>query len=144
MDDSLIKQFRQIISFASLAYTFTTLHTLQYYSMPDSNVDAQTTEDHDPTNFSASSSTHDTPASTENIEKASASNRWTDKEVSLLLDYVEANCVLKTAQGLTLRKSEFNKARATVKSKVANQCHYKWNHVRIVLSTNFFIIDHLL
>jgi hypothetical protein len=83
MDDTLMKHFRQIISFASLAYTFTTLHTLQYYSMRDNNITDQMTEDHDSTNFSASSSTHNTPASisgtdaTEIIEKSSS--RWSDK-----------------------------------------------------------------
>jgi hypothetical protein len=146
MDErTLIQHFRHIISFASLAYTFTTLHTIQYSmrNLSDNNdTTAQTTEDHDSTNFSASSSTHDTPAiiSTENIEKtnASASGRWTENEISLLLDYVEANCVLKTARGLSLKKSEFNKARATVKSKDAGQCHYKWGHVRIFVINKCF------
>jgi hypothetical protein len=80
---SLLQQFRHIISFASLAYTFTTLHTIQYsmrdHSQADNNnnTTAQTTEDPDLTTFSASSSTHDTPASiiTENIEKSIG--RWT-------------------------------------------------------------------
>ena len=73
----LIQHFCHILSFASLAYTFTTLHTIQY-SMQDhcnnNNTMAQTTEDHNSTNFSASSSTQDTPASvstSENIEKTS-------------------------------------------------------------------------
>ena len=133
---TLIQHFRHIISFASLAYTFTTLHTIQY-SMRDHCDDNNTTaQDHNSTNFSASSSTQDTPASvstSENIEKTSG--RWTESEIALLLDYVEANCVLMTARGLSLKKSEFNKARATVKSKDAAQCHYKWGHVR------FFVIN---
>lgn len=148
-EQTLLQHFRHIISFASLAYTFTTLHTIQYYSMRDhsdnNDTTAQTTDhdsttqttDHDSTNFSAqaSSSTHDTPASigTENVEKASG--RWTDTEISLLLDYVEENCVLMTARGLNLKKSQFNKARDVVKSKDAAQCHYKWGHVCI------FVID---
>jgi hypothetical protein len=109
---------------------------MQAQDHSDNNTSAQTTEDHDlTTNFSASSSTHDTqpeaPASisTDNIEKASS--RWTESEITLLLDYVEAKCVLMTARGLNLKKSEFNKARTMVKSKDAAQCHYKWGHVRI-------------
>lgn len=55
----------------------------------------------------------------------------TEHEVKLLLDYVEANCTLTTGRGLNLKKSEFSKARATIKSKDVNQCHYKWGHVCI-------------
>jgi hypothetical protein len=134
--DGLIQHFRHVISFASLAYTFTTLHTIQYSMRDHCDSNNTTAQDHDSTNFSTSSSTQDTPASvstSENIEKTSG--RWTESEVVLLLDYVEANCVLMTARGLSLKKSEFNKARATVKSKDAAQCHYKWGHVR------FFVIN---
>ncbi|KAF8221168.1 hypothetical protein L208DRAFT_1329698, partial [Tricholoma matsutake] len=95
----------------------------------DDNNTAQTT-DHNSTNFSASSSTQETPSNistSENSEKSSG--RWTESEITLLLDYVEANCVLTTPQGLNLKKSEFNKACATVKSKDASQCHYKWGHL---------------
>jgi hypothetical protein len=90
--------------------------------------------DHDSTHPSASSSTaNDTPATTstsENLDKTSG--RWTENEIKLLLDYVEENCTLTTARGLNLKKSEFNQAHATVKSKDANQCHYKWGHVHIL------------
>ena len=100
---------------------------------------SQATEDHESTiDFSASTSTHHTQASgpasiSTAIEKASG--RWTEKEVELLLDYVESNCVLMTARGLNLKKTEFNKAHATVKSKDAAQCHYKWGRVC------FFVIN---
>ena len=139
---TLIQCFRHIISLASLAYTFTVIHTIQYSMRNhdnDNDDDAQTAGDYESTNFTVSSSTHDTPAtasSSENIEKTSS--RWTENEIKLLLDYVEANCVLTTARGLNLKKSEFNKAHATVKSKDANQCHYKWGHVCIFLINDRF------
>ena len=80
---------------------------------------------------SALTSTHDTQPTTtstsESIKKTSS--QWTDNEITLLLNYVESNCTLTTAKGLTLKKSEFNKACATVKSKDATQCHYKWGQV---------------
>jgi len=136
--DSLLQRFRYVLSLASLAYTFTILHTIQY-SMRDHNIDNNNNtttstgpEDYDSTNFSASSTTHDTPTTTntsENIEKTNS--RWTENEVNLLLEYVEANCILTTARGLNMKKSEFNKARAMVKSKDASQCHYKWGHVSV-------------
>ena len=143
---TLLQRFRYIMSLASLAYTFTTLHTIQY-SMRDHD-DNNTTgpPDHHSANLSASSSTHDTPAATstsENIEKTNS--RWTETEVNLLLDYVEANCILTTARGLNMKKSEFNKARAMVKSKDASQCHYKWGHVSIsVIDENFYHLSSVI
>jgi hypothetical protein len=139
---SLIQQFHHIISFASLAYTFTTLHTIQYSMQDhcdDNNTTAQTTEDHNSTNLSASSSTQDTPSTSENSEKTSG--QWTKSEITLLLDYVEANCVLTTVRGLNLKKSKFNRAHATVKSKDAAQCHYKWGHVCFFIINNVFVTD---
>jgi len=137
---SLIQHFHHIISVASLTYTFTTLHTIQYLMWDhDHNTTAEPTEDHVLTNISALSSTHDTPTTTsasENIENTSS--QWTEDEIHLLLDFVKANCILMTARGLNLKKSEFNKARATVKSKDANQCHYKWSHVCILLINKVF------
>ena len=137
---TLLQRFRYVISLASLAYTFTTLHTIQY-SMRDhdenNNTTAQTPPDLDSTSYS---STHNTPATTsisENIEKTS--NRWSETEINLLLDYVEKNSILTTARGLNLKKSEFNKARDTVKSKDAGQCHYKWGKVCIFLSMRVFV-----
>ena len=143
---SLLQRFRYIISLTSLAYTFTTLHTIQY-SMRDHDDNNDTTgPDHDSTNPSASSSTHDTPAITstsENVEKTSG--QWTENEVKLLLDYVEANCVLTTARGLNMKKSEFNKARTMVKSKDASQCHYKWGHVCIfIIDENFYQLSSVI
>ena len=144
---TLLHHFRYIISLASLAYTFTILHAIQY-SMRDhndiNNTTAQTPQDYDSTNPSASTyDTVDTPTNTsmsETIEKSSG--WWTENKVKLLLDYVEENCTLTTARGLNLKKSEFNKARTTVKSKDASQCHYKWGHVcifSIVISMRVFI-----
>lgn len=127
---SLIERFRNIITLASLAYTFTTIHTLQY-SMRTHNNDTAAPNPQD-NGSTASSSVHDVPAApstTGSVEKTGG--RWMDNEVNLLLDYVEANCTLTTARGLNLKKSEFNKARNTVKTKDAAQCHYKWGHVCI-------------
>jgi hypothetical protein len=99
---TLIQCFHHIISLASLAYTFTVLHTIQYsmwnHGDNDNDAPAQTAGDYESTNFSASSSTHNTPATastSENIEKTSG--QWTKNEIKLLLNYVEANCVLTTA-----------------------------------------------
>jgi hypothetical protein len=103
--------------------------------MQDHDDNDTITQDHDPLNQSSAStqtSTHNTqPATTSTSKKTSG--RWTDNEIKLLLDYVESNCTLTTARGLTLKKSEFNKAHATVKSKDATQCHYKWAQVRILI-----------
>jgi hypothetical protein len=144
----LIQRFHHILSLASLAYTFTILHTIQYsmrgHESPDNDNNdptAQTVGASDSTSYSASS-TVDTPLPTtvtastsENIEKPSG--QWTDNKVRLLLDYVEANCTLTTMQGLNMKKSQFSKVHATVKTKDASQCHYKWNHVRIFSSTTW-------
>ena len=46
-----------------------------------------------------------------------------------------------TVRCLNLKKSEFNKAHTVVKSKDANQCHYKWGHVCIVI--NYVDFDYL-
>ena len=90
----------------------------------------QTPQDYESTN--PSTSTDDSLATTSMSETTEKSNsRWTEHEVKLLLDYVEANCTLTTGRGLNLKKSEFSKARATIKSKDVNQCHYKWGHVCI-------------
>ena len=142
---TLINHFSHVISPASLAYAFTILHTVQYSMREhgDNNLNdnddgtAQTAEDS--TNFSTSS-THDTvntlptASTSENVERAN--NRWTDNEVRLLLDYVESNCILMTGRGLNLKKTQFNQAHATVKTKDAGQCHYKWNHVSFFLFIN--------
>jgi hypothetical protein len=132
---TLIQRFRHIISLASLAYAFTILHALQYSMRDQDNLNddddgtAQTA-----TNFSASS-THDTvdtpptASTSENVASEKANSRWTDDEIKLLLDFVEANCVLTTNRGLSLKKSQFTQAHATVKTKDASQCHYKWGRV---------------
>lgn len=147
---TLLQRFHSITSLASLAYTFTALHTIQY-AMRDHNNDTTTTTqppqlDHDLTNPSASSSTaHYTLASTstsENLDKTSG--WWTKNEIKLLLDYVEGNCILTTMRGLNLKKSEFNKAHDMVKSKDANQCHYKWNHVCIFIIHDGFYHSSML
>jgi len=120
---ALLQCFRYIISLASLACTFTTLHTIQY-SMRDHNNNNNNTstgpQDHDSIDLSASASNHDTPDTTSTSENTEKTNSWwTENEINLLLDYIEANCILTTARGLNLKKSEFNKARAMVKSKDA-------------------------
>ena len=131
---SLIQCFRYIISLASLAYTFTILHTIQY-SMQDHDDDNSTSRNlqyHDLTHHSASSSSHDALATTSTAGTSEkTSGRWTEQEINLLLNYVEGNCVLTTTRGLSLKKSDFNRACDMVKSKDAAQCHYKWGHVCI-------------
>jgi hypothetical protein len=129
---SLIQRFRNIISVATLAYTFTSLHTIQYSMRHPAEA---TEESDDETSTGAhwqnpQSSTHDTLADTSAAAgNEKTSGRWTSDEINLLLDYVEANCVLTTARGLNLKKSQFTKARDTVKTKDASQCHYKWGHI---------------
>ena len=146
---TLLHRFRNIVSLASLTYTFTALHTIQY-SMRDhdnnnaglgatqASSTAQTPlgQDYDSANHTLS--THDTPTTTSISETAEKSGRWTENKIRLLLKYVEKNCTLTTARGLSLKKSEFNKARAIVKSKDSGQCHYKWGHVRIFIVNNVF------
>ena len=92
-----------------------------------------TLQDHgcDLSDHSALTFTHNTQPTTTSTSKSikKTSSWWTDNEIMLLLNYVESNCTLTTARGLTLKKSEFNKACATVKSKDATQCHYKWGQV---------------
>ena len=125
--------FRQIISLASLAYTFTSIHAIQY-SMQANSMDSN---DDDLTLRFASTSTHGAPqaqAAAAASASEKTSGRWTDSEVHLLLDYVEANCILTTPRGLNLKKTDFKKAHDMVKSKDAAQCHYKWGHVRTSVS----------
>ena len=112
----------------SLAYTFTAIHTLQY-SMHDHDNDTTTTRNPEDNESMVSSSIPAAASTTGSVEKTS--RRWTDDEVKLLLGYVEANCILTTARGFNLKKSDFNKARNTVKTKDPSQCHYKWGHVHI-------------
>ena len=125
---ALIRNFRQILSIASVAYTFTSLHTLQYAMrsheddnpVPDNTIDNSTMTQNTPDDASITASSN-----------VPSSGRWSSDEIWLLLAYVEANCVFTAAKGINLKKSEFNKARETVKTKTAGQCHYKWGHVSV-------------
>ena len=144
---TLLQQFRYILSLASLAYTFTALHTIQYYTMANSNRRSATTQPtppdpSHPTNPSASASSSGsqaTPATTSApINQEKNNGRWTDEEIKLLLDYVSANCALTTARGLSLKKTAFSQAHAIVKTKDASQCHYKWGNVRIIIIHDSF------
>jgi hypothetical protein len=129
---SLVQQFRSIVSLASLAYIFTVLHSIQYTMRNLDDSTNQNPQDHDSTHHSALSSTNDTLATTSTSGTAEkTSGRWTEHEIDLLLSYVEQNSILTTARGLNLKKSEFNKARDTIKSKDPGQCHYKWGNVGI-------------
>jgi hypothetical protein len=80
-----------------------------------------------------STTTQNTPddASIAASSNITSSGRWSSDEIWLLLAYVEANCVFTAAKGINLKKSEFNKARDTVKTKTASQCHYKWGRVSV-------------
>lgn len=135
-----MQQFRHVVSLASLAYIFSGIHALQY-SLLDSDTDYDM-NDNNLTNLQQDASTsqsdftsfHDTHTSNPaNISSSSGktSGRWTDQEIALLLDYVEAHCPFNSAKGVNLKKTHFNKARDTIKSKDAAQCHYKWNNVCI-------------
>ena len=144
---TLLQRFRYITSLASLAYTFTTLHTIQYAMRDHDNDTPQPPQPDDSTEASSSaapvttntssSAAHDTIATTTSKSLEKTSGRWTENEVTLLLDYVEGHCVLTTARGLSLKKSDFNKARTFVKSKDAAQCHSKWGRVRILIILGF-------
>ncbi len=132
----LLHRFCYIISLSSLVFIFTALHTIQYAMKENNDTTPQDYDSSLPSNYSASTSTHNTqPATTstsESIKKTSG--RWTDNKIRLLLNYVESSCTLTTPRGLTLKKSEFSKAHATVKSKDAGQCHYKWVQVCTFIS----------
>jgi hypothetical protein len=139
---SLIQSFQYIVSLASLAYTFTLLHTIQH-SMQDHDENhsaiTQNQQDYDSTH--ASSSTHHSLATSSTAGTAEkTTGRWSEQETNLLLDYVERKCILTTPRGLNLKKSEFNGARDMVKSKDAAQCHYKWGHVRIFFINALILI----
>jgi hypothetical protein len=138
--NSLLQRFHYIISLSSLAYIFTAIHTIQY-AMQDHDNNDTTTQDHsDPSSHSASTSTHNIQPTTTSTSESNkkANGRWTNDEIKLLLNYVESNCTLTSTRGLTLKKSEFNKARTTVKSKDAAQGHYKWGQVHILLINHGF------
>jgi len=150
-----LRQFHNVVSLASLAYIFSGIHAIQfslrnlntdsdYDSDSESDSDMDTGDNtEDPTHPShsrdaphsdftpTSSNPADISTSTSNPGKAnaSASGRWTDQEISLLLDYIEGNCPLTTSRGIGLKKTHFNKAHETIKSKGASQCHYKWKNV---------------
>lgn len=142
---SLAQRFRFIVSLASLAYTFTVLHAVQYSMRISDDSTAQNLQNPDSTHSSALSSgtsaSHNTLATTSMTGTAEkTTGRWTEDEVNLLLDYVEQNAILTTARGLTLKKSEFNRVRDKIKSKDAGQCHYKWGNVSYQLSTRTLIV----
>jgi len=125
---SLRQHFNQILSLASIAYTFTTLHTIEY-SMADHEGNdisqaalGNSTTAQNPASIAA--------ASSNNIPTSSSGGRnWTTDEIWLLLGYVEANCVFTAAKGINLKKSEFTKASEVVKTRTAAQCHTKWGRV---------------
>ena len=81
---TLLKRFRYITLIASLAYTFTVLHTIQY-SMQDhddnNNTTTQIPQDHD---SSQATSTYDSPATTgtsmlKTTDFEKNSSQWTEK-----------------------------------------------------------------
>ena len=130
---TLIRQFRHVVSLASLACVFSGIHTIQYslldHDMMDDIEDCNLQENHS-TSHSGFTSTPGTsnPADTSG-NSGKPSGYWTDQEITLLLDYVKTHCSLDTPRGLNSKKTQFNKAQDTVKSKDASQCHYKWGHV---------------
>ena len=126
---TLIQQSHHIVSLASLACVFSGIHTIQY-SLLDHDMDD--IEDHnlqenDSTSHSGFTSTPDTsnPANTSS-NSGKASGHWTDQEITLLLDHVEAHCSLNTLRGLNLKKTQFNKAHDTVKAKDSKLSVLRW------------------
>ena len=82
---TLLQWFCYITSLASLAYTFTTLHTLQY-AMTDHDNNTQLPQpDHDLMDPSASSSAaHDTPTTSTSEKLEKTSGQWTKNKIKLL------------------------------------------------------------
>ena len=145
-------QFCHIVSLASLAYIFSAIHAIQY-SLLESDYNTMDPNGEDPTHhtlqetaaltsyldFTSSTPNTSNPANTSS-SSGKASGHWTDQEITLLLNYVEAHCSLNTSRGLNLKKSQFNKARDTVKSKDASQCHYKWGHVHVCILVHINLV----
>ena len=117
---SLVQCFRSLVLLASLAYTFTILHAIQYSMLNhDDSTTTQNPQTHDLTHYSASSSTNDTlatPSTARSAEKTGG--RWNNQGINLLLNYVKQNCTLTTSRGTNLKKSDFNKAHDTVNRKM--------------------------
>ena len=136
---SLVQRFHSLVLLASLAYTFTILHAIQYSMLNhDDSTTTQNPQTHDSTHYSASSSTNDTLAASNTAGSAEKTGgQWNNQETNLLLNYVERNCTLMTSRGTNLKKYDFNKAHDMVKSKDAAQCHYKWGHVSTFTLKNY-------
>jgi len=152
MDTPLTKQFRNVVSLASLAFIFSSIHALQY-SLRDYDTGTSMDDTENPqdtvgastshSNFTSTPSQDTTQASTSNPAEfsstgksgkaAAASGRWSDLEITQLLDYIQEHCSLNTSSGLSLKKTCFNQASDTLKSKTAAQCRNKWNNVRIFI-----------
>ena len=118
---TLMRQFCHIVSLASLAYIFSAIHAIQY-SLLESDYDTMDPNGEDPTHHTlqetaASTSYSDFTSSTPNTSNPAntssssgkASGRWTDQEITLLLNYVEAHCSLNTSRGLNLKKANSTK-----------------------------------
>ena len=143
---TLAKQFRHVVSLASLAFIFSSIHAIQY-SLLDSDYDTSMENTENPTSSQDNASTvhsnltstpsHNTsnsnPADT---SSSSAKGRWSDQEINQLLSYVEANCPLNTSWGINLKKTHFNQAHVSIKTKDASQCEYKWGNVRLFIIHN--------
>jgi len=142
---TLLQHFRQIVSLASISYTFATLHTIQY-SLCDHKTDDTTSSmvQSAPDASTATSSNNNASTTGNSNKNSTSSGRWSPNEIQLLLNYVEAHCVLTTPRGLNLKKSDFTKAHETIKTKTAAQCHYKWGNVSIFIIQLVVLIDYLL
>jgi hypothetical protein len=147
---SLQRHFHQILSLASIAYTFTTLQTIEHSLEPSM-------ADHEGNNTSAlGNSTNSTTAqahsqastatsSTNNPSSISGGRNWTPDEIWLLLRFVEANCVFTAAKGINLKKSEFNKASEVVTTRTGAQCHTKWGRVSgFVIDKHFYYLFYII
>jgi hypothetical protein len=91
---TLAKQFRHVVSLASLAFIFSSIHALQY-SLIDYDATMENSENHTSPqdnastshlNFPGSTPSHDTSTSNPaDTSSSSAKGRWKDQEINQLL-----------------------------------------------------------
>lgn len=131
----LIQSVGNILSLASLAYTFTALHSVRYF-MHHHNSQLTAAHIPQPEDNNTAARNDNTSLLTYNVEDTSKEDsksitRWTPAETQLLIEYVATNCVLIPSKGLSLTRKQFFKAPEIVKTRDSAQCHRKWTSVRV-------------
>lgn len=71
----------------------------------------------------------DDPTSQEQAEVPNKKN-WTNVEDERLIDYIETNCIVP--KGGNFKAAVYNGAAASVRTKDAKQCSYRWKKVCIL------------